>query len=207
MKQRFEMPISGSDDLSSINLFAVDDFLRSMGNSEARRQLIQKVGFSGQERETYERKNGLPHGVVELAMLMEDKRVQELNRMISRQIPALYEKKVRPEDMIEIHQHSMSIARGLEQLYPEASDFMLQYAVLTQRNRRQFVGDYGFGNEQKLQYADCFLSCDSGLNCNVHVNVTVNVNAILTVNLAAIQKVALALVFVVCIAIPVWPIP
>lgn len=205
MKQRFEMPISDSDDLSSINLFAVDDFLRSMGTSEARRQLIQRVGFSSHDRETYERKNGLPHGVVELAMLMEDKRVQELNRVITRQVPALWDKKTRPEAIAEIHQQSVSIARGLQQLYPEASDFMLQYAVLTQKNRRQFVGDYDFGNEHKLQFVDCFLSCDSGLNCNTNINITVNVNLGLNVNIAAINKVALALIFVVCIAIPVWP--
>jgi hypothetical protein len=204
MKPRFEMPITPGVDLSGINLFAVDDYLRSIKTAEARRQLIKRVGYSPRKRAAYEKKHGLPRGAVELAMLMEDKRVQEYNRLMTAKLPLLYDRKTDPQVLEDLYKEGFSLTKGLQQLYPEATDFMLQYAVLTQRNRRRFLGDYAFSNEYKLQLVSCFLMCDGGLNCNANINVTVNVNVAVFVNLAAVQKVAVLLAVWLCIAIPVW---
>lgn len=206
MRKRFEIPLTPGDGLSEINLFAVDDFLREMATPEARQALIAGAGASRQTRSEYEKRHGLPHGSVELVMLSEDKRIRELDALIRERMPALLDKNAKPEVLEELYRHAFSMGRGMQQLYPDASDFMLQYSVLTQRNRQRFTADYGFSNEYKLQMVEwCFPSCDGGLNCNANINVNLNVNILVHVNAAAVQKVALALVFVVCIAIPVWP--
>jgi hypothetical protein len=208
MKKRFEIPVSTGDGLSEINLFAVDDFLRAMNSSEARRKLIIKVGGSRDAREAYEKKNGLPHGAVELVMLTEDKRFRDLDRVLRNRMPELGSKTTTPEAIEEIYRSSFSFARGMQQLYPDASDFLLQYALIAQRNRQRFLADFSFGNEYKLQMVEwCFPSCDGGLNCNtnININLTVNINSALFVSIIAAASAALALVFVVCVAIPVWP--
>ncbi len=203
MKKRFEIPLSTTDGLDGINLFAVDDFLRAMNNSAARRELIMKVGGSARSRSSYEKSQGLPYGAVELVMLMEDKRVRELHQVMLEKMTQLFEKDSRAGAVEEIYKQTLSVTRGLQQLYPEATDFMLQYAALSQRNRRRFMGDYAFGNEYKLQLVDCFLSCDSGLNCNANINITVNVNLVANVNAAVVNKVALLLiVFLFIVVIP-----
>jgi len=208
MKKRFEIPLTEEDGLREINLFAVDDFLRSMASAEARRKLILTAGASRESREAYEKKNGLPHGSVELVMLMEDKRFRELDRLLRSRLPELSDRNTKPEVIEEIYRLSFSLGRGLKQLYPDAADFMLQYSVLSHRNRQRFMADFGFSNEYKLQMASfCFPSCDGGLNCNSNINVfvTVNLAQYLIAALAAVAYLAIALVFVVCIAIPVWP--
>ena len=76
------------------------------------------------------------------------------------------------------------------------------HAQKMQRNRHRFMGDFGFSNEYKLQMVEwCFPSCDGGLNCNTKINVNLGVN----INVGAAAFVALALVFVVCVAACVWP--
>jgi hypothetical protein len=208
MKKRFEIPLTEDDGLKEINLFAVDDFLRSMASADARRKLILTAGASRERRQAYEEKHGLPHGSVELAMLMEDKRFRELDRWLRNRLPELADKNTKPEAIEEIYRLSFSLGRGLKQLYPDAADFMLQYSVLSHRNRQRFMADFGFSNEYKLQMAEfCFPSCDGGLNCNSNINVfvTVNLAQYLIAALAAAVYLAVALVFVVCVAIPVWP--
>ena len=202
MKKRFEIPLAPGDGLSGINLFAVDDFLREMGTTHARRELILKVGASRESCAAYEKAHGLPHGAVELVMLSEDKRFKEMDKLIMSRMPVLFEKNTPPEVLEELYRESFSLGRGLQQLYPDASDFMMRYSLLMQRNRHRFMGDFGFSNEYKLQMVEwCFPSCDGGLNCNTKINVNLGVN----INVGAVAFVALALVFVVCVAACVWP--
>lgn len=208
MKKRFEIPLTADDGLKDINLFAVDDFLRLMASAAERQKLIRTAGASRATREAYEKKHGLPFGAVELVMLMEDKRFQELDRLLRKRLPELADKNTSPEKVEEIYRESFSLGRGLKQLYPDASDFLLQYSVLSHRNRQRFMADFGFSNEYKLQMASfCFPSCDGGLNCNTNINVFTTINLAQYVNaaVAAVVYLALALVFVVCVAIPVWP--
>src|SRR5262245_57480088 len=113
MKQRFEMPI-GPDAVRGYNLFEIDDFLRSIRTSEQRKQLMNEVGFSQRDRDTYESKHGLPHGAVELAMMLEDRRIQEINDMIKHQIPELYESGKSWQKIHEIYQELGSVATGLK---------------------------------------------------------------------------------------------
>lgn len=204
MKKRFEIPITPGDGLSEINLFAVDDYLREMSSRGARRKLIETAGATPESRAAYEEKNGLPHGAVELVMLMEDKRIRELEATLMARMPELADRNAKPEVIEEFYRQAFSIARGMQQLYPEASSFMVQYAALSQRNRQRFMGDYGFSNEYKLQrVAWCFPSCDGGLNCNTAINVNVNVNILLHVNVGVVQKAAIVLV--VWAFIVLWP--
>jgi hypothetical protein len=204
MKKRFEIPLTPGDGLSEINLFAVDDYLREMSTAEARRKLIATAGATPETRAAYEEQHGLPHGAVELVMLMEDKRIKELEKMLMAKTPELVDKNAKPETIEEFYRLAFSIARGMQQLYPEASAFMVQYAALSQRNRQKFMGDYGFSNEYKLQrVAWCFPSCDGGLNCNVNINTNLNVNILAHVNVAVVNKAAIVLVVWAFIAL--WP--
>jgi len=150
MNTRFEIPI----DPSAYNLFAVDDYLRSIRTSEDRQKLIRSVGYSAQRRERYERKHGLPRGAVELAMMAEDKRVKELSDKLAQKFWLGVEQKRTPQELKEFYLEVDSMSAGLRALYPEAIQFLRQYGVLSQRNKTTYYGDYQFGNEYRIMLAN-----------------------------------------------------
>jgi hypothetical protein len=150
MNSRFEIPI----DASAYNLFAVDDYLRSIRTPEDRQKLIRSVGYSSRLREEYERRHGLPRGAVEVAMMAEDKRVKELSEKLSQKFWVAVEQKVSAQEMKQFYLEVESMSTGLRSLYPEAVHFLKQYGMLSQRNKRTFYGDYQFGNEYRIMLAN-----------------------------------------------------
>jgi hypothetical protein len=105
------------------------------------------------------------------------------------------------------------MASGLTRRYPEAMDFLLQYSILNDRNRRRFVGDYKFSPEYQLQMVNWCPppGAAPGLNCNTAINLSINVNLGVNVNVATNIKVAIniaAWVFIgvsVCFFVAGWP--
>lgn len=150
MNSRFEIPI----DSSAYNLFAIDDYLRSIRTREGRQKLIRSVGYSARLRAEYERRHGLPRGAVQLAMVTEDRRVQELSDKMSRKFVGAMEQKASPQEMKQLYLEVESLCTGLRTLYPEAVEFMKQYGMLSQRNKQTFYGDYQFGNEYRIMLAN-----------------------------------------------------
>jgi hypothetical protein len=149
---RFEIPI----DTSEYNLFAIDDYLREIGTPEGRRKLIGAVGYSARLRERYEKKHGLPRGAVELAMMAEDKRVKELSDKIAKRLTETAPEKVTPQEAKAFYLEVDSMMVGIRTLYPEAMQFVKEYATLSQRNKLSFRGEYHFSNDYKiLQAAAC----------------------------------------------------
>jgi hypothetical protein len=150
MSDRFEIPI----DASAYNLFAIDDYLRSIKTSEDRQKLIRSVGYSARLREAYETENGLPRGAVELAMMAEDPRVKDLSDKLSQKFWTAMEQKATPQDMKKLYLEVDSMCAGLRSLYPEAVQFLKQYGMLSQRNKTTFYGDYQFSNEYRIMLAN-----------------------------------------------------
>jgi hypothetical protein len=145
MSERFEIPLPQQD----YNLFAIDDYLRSVGTSEGRKTLIEDAGYSAQAREAYERETGLPRGAVELAMMAEDPRVKQLQEKLNRQLGGLSADDD-PKQLRNLYLEVESITNGLQVLYPEAFDFIKQYAGMASRNKADFCGDYAFGNDYRI---------------------------------------------------------
>ena len=150
MNGRFEIPI----DSSAYNLFAIDDYLRSIRTAEDRQKLIRSVGYSPELREEYEQRRGLPRGAVELAMMAEDKRVKELSDKLSQRFWVGVEKNFTPQEVKQFYLEVDSMSAGLRALYPEAVQFLKQYGMLSQRNKSTFQGDYQFGNEYRIMLAN-----------------------------------------------------
>jgi hypothetical protein len=150
MNRRFEIPI----DPVAYNLFAIDDYLRNIRTSEDRKQLIRKVGYSANLREAYERKHGLPRGAVELAMMSEDRRVQEIGDKLSKRLAGRAGKEMSPQETKQLYLEVDSIMTGLRALYPDAVHFVKEYSALAQRNKTTFYGDYHFGNDYRIMVAN-----------------------------------------------------
>jgi hypothetical protein len=148
VKERFEIPVNPAG--LNYNLFAIDDFLRSIQTSEQRKELIATVGYSPRKREQYERKRGLPHGAVELAMMVEDRRVQEINQLLAERLPALYNREASQQQILDLYQEIASISVGLRNNYPDATGFLIAYSQLSERTRRSFQGDYRFSHEYRI---------------------------------------------------------
>lgn len=151
MKQRFEMPVEPQ----GYNLFLIDDYLRSLRSHEERMKLINTYGYSAEKRDEFERSHGLPHGAVELALVCEDRQLQELNTMLNTKLAKLQEEHAPPEKTKELFTEISSRAAGVRSLYPEAFQFLSQYSALSKRNASAFRGDYRFSNEYKILEADC----------------------------------------------------
>ena len=116
MNRRFEIPI----DPVAYNLFAIDDYLRSIRTPEDRKKLIRKVGYSAELRDAYERKHGLPRGAVELAMMTEDRRVKEMSDKLAQRLAGRAGKEMSPQESRQLYLEVDSIMTGLRSLYPEA---------------------------------------------------------------------------------------
>lgn len=213
MSPRFEIPVSVDDSLSKINLFAVDDYLRSIQSEADRRKLIAKVGYSAAKRSAYEKKNQLPHGAVEVAMMMDDRRFRELNNLLAKQLSTVSSGGAKPEVLAKFYQDSASISMGLAQLYPDAQDFFLQHWLLSQRNHKHFLGDHRFSSEYRMQLVSSWCPSLSPVNCNILVNlgillnvgiianVGVGLNVIAAANIGVAINVAAAVYLFVAVAV------
>ncbi len=148
--RRFEIPI----DPSAYNLFAIDDYLRSIRTPEDRKKLIREVGLSAQARAAFERRSGLPRGAVELAMMTEDKRVQAMSEKLAQRLGDSAGKPMSPQDARKFYLEVDSIMSGLRTLYPEAIHFLKEYSALAQRNKTTFYGDYQFSNDYRIMLAN-----------------------------------------------------
>jgi hypothetical protein len=146
MNTRFEIPV----ELADYNIFAIDDFLRSMRTVEQRQELIKKVGYSAAGRRAYETEHGLPSGAVELAMLAQDRRVKEMGENLRERFGLGGTSQPTPQQLKELYYEIASMTGGLRELYPEALRFLKNYGVLAQRNKRTYAGDYHFGNEYRI---------------------------------------------------------
>ena len=180
MKQRFEMPVE-----QGYNLFLIDDYLRSLRTHDERMKLINTSGYSAEKRDEYERSRGLPRGAVELALVCEDRQLQELNTMLNAKLSKLQKEKAPPEKMNELLTEVSSRAAGVRSLYPEAFQFLSQYAALSKRNASAFHGDYRFSNEYKILKVDC------SPNSNVNVNANANAQDCTLVNICSVINVYL----------------
>jgi len=87
-------------------------------------------------------------------MVTEDKRVKELSEKISHKFMASMEQQASPQEIKQLYLEVESMCAGLRTLYPEAVEFMRQYAMLSQRNKQTFYGDYQFGNEYRIMLAN-----------------------------------------------------
>ncbi len=146
MNSRFEILIPASE----YNLFAIDDYLRSIRTPEARQRLIRRVGYSAEKRSAFERKLNLPRGAVELAMMAEDQRLKDMSERMTRKLAASMKKQVSPQETRKFYLEVDSMMNGLQALYPDALQFMKQYGMVAQRNKASFQGDYQFGNEYRI---------------------------------------------------------
>jgi hypothetical protein len=142
-------------------------------------KLISTVGYSAEKRDEFERSRGLPRGAVELALVCEDRQLQELNAMLNEKLNKLQADKAPPEQINELFKEISSRAAGIRSLYPEAFQFLSQYTALAKRNASAFRGDYRFSNEYKILKTDC------SPNSNVDTDVCSNINTCVTVNLFA----------------------
>jgi hypothetical protein len=219
--QRMNIPVD--EILSEINLFAVDDYLRLIQSPEERRDLILTIGYSPRKRAAFERKHQLPRGAIELAMLLHDRQFKELNSMLLRELNEMNQvedpKEISPARYEAFYQRVYAMASGLTRRYPEAMDFLLQYSILNERNRRHFAGDYKFSPEYQLQMVNFCpppgapggLNCNTAINLSVNLNLGVNVNIGANVNAVANIKVAIniaAWIFIgvsVCFFAAGWP--
>jgi hypothetical protein len=196
MGDRFEMPVEVPD----INLFAVDDFLRAIRVPEGRRKIVREQGYTEELRRRYEKENSLPYGAVELAMMADDPRVAEMNKLLAERLPDLKDRGVPAKVINDFYEHVGSMALGLQKVYPEATNFLMQYALLSERNRSAFAGDYRFSNEYKLMFVQ-----DGGNNSPfVNVNVAVNVNLGAAINVGAAVNVVVVALLVAAAAVLVW---
>ena len=221
MSQRFEIPVSVDETLSQINLFAVDDYLRSIQSESDRKKLISRVGYSATKRAAYEKKHQLPRGAVEVAMMMDDRRFKQLNTMLAQQLAQASSEGAKPEVLAKFYQEASSMSMGLAQLYPDAQDFFLQHWLLSQRNHRHFLGDHRFSSEYRMQLVSSWCPSLSPVNCNILVNlgillnvgiianVGVGLNVIAAANIGVYINVAAAVfLFVaaaVCFFAAGWP--
>ncbi len=146
MNSRFEILIPASE----YNLFAIEDYLRSIRTPQARQRLIRRVGYSAEKRAAFERKLNLPRGAVELAMMAEDQRLKEMSERLTRKLAAGIKKQVSPQETRQLYLEVDSMMNGLQALYPDALQFTKQYGMLAQRNKASFQGDYQFGNEYRI---------------------------------------------------------
>ncbi len=150
MKTRFEIPV----ELADYNIFAIDDFLRSIRTTEQCQKLIQTVGYSAARRRAYETEHGLPSGAVELAMLAQDRRVKELGEKLNHRLGLSQASQPTPQQLKAFYYDVDSMASGLRELYPEALQFLKNYGALAQRNKRTYAGDYHFGNDYRILLAN-----------------------------------------------------
>jgi hypothetical protein len=150
MTSRFEIPL----DAAAYNLFAIDDYLRSIRTPEDRQKLIRSVAYSPMLRESYEREHGIPRGAVEVAMMAEDPRVKQLTEKLSEKFWVAVEQQTSPQELKQFYAEVESMSSGLRTLYPEAVEFLKQYGMLSQRNKRTYYGDYQFGNDYRILLAN-----------------------------------------------------
>jgi hypothetical protein len=150
MKTRFEIPV----ELGDYNIFAIDDFLRSIRTPEQCQKLIATVGYSAARRRAYETEHGLPSGAVELAMLAQDRRVKELGEKLNHRLGLSQAAPPTPQQLKAFYSDAESLTSGLRELYPEALRFLRNYGVLAQRNKRTYAGDYHFGNDYRILLAN-----------------------------------------------------
>lgn len=198
MNKRFEIPLQPGEH----NLFAIDDYLRSIRTAEQRKTLISTVGYSTELRQAYETRHALPHGAVELAMMAEDKRVKELNDALAKRLSAAQADSFTPTQLKEFYLEVESKAAGLKTLYPEAMQFLLEYSALAQRNTASFRGDYRFSNEYKIILAQC--NPNPNQNFNSNVNWTITVNAAILINAAIFINVAVGFKYVLALVLWIW---
>src|SRR5437016_2833037 len=109
MNTGFLIPISPTE----YNLFAIDDYLRSIRTSEERQKLMKGVGYSAQRRESYEARLGLPRGAVELAMMAEDQRVKELSDKLTQRMADGMIQQMSPQEGRNFYLEVDSIMCGL----------------------------------------------------------------------------------------------
>jgi hypothetical protein len=205
MKQRFEIPVEPQ----GYNVFLIDDYLRSLRSHEERLKLISTVGYSADKREEFERVRGLPRGAVELALVCEDRQIQELNQFVNMKMNKLNSENASPEQINEVFKEISSRAAGIRALYPEAFQFLSQYTALAKRNASSFRGDYRFNNEYKIMQADCSPSAHI-LTCGPDpVNVCVNFNLVVFAYVGVLAWVAIAefLAFAIYVWAAVFVIP
>jgi hypothetical protein len=150
MNTRFEIPV----ELADYNIFAIDDFLRSIRTAEQCRKLIATVGYSAARRRAYESEHGLPSGAVELAMLAQDRRIKELGEKLTRRFGLSKASQPTPQQLKAFYYEVESVTSGLRELYPEALRFLKNYGVLARRNKRTYAGDYDFGNDYRILLAN-----------------------------------------------------
>ena len=186
MKRRFEIPLEPAQ----YNLFEIDDYLRSIQSSKERKKLITTVAFSPELRRDFERKHGLPHGAVEMAMMAEDKRIKEINETVRKRVKP-DSSEMSAEEIMTLYRELESMAVGLKALYPEAIQFMLEYGALARRNAASFRGDYQFNNEYKIiRTAACNASGPPPDKCaDTNTCWYVNFDYVVNFNLAVFQNV------------------
>ncbi|MEI6076260.1 MAG: hypothetical protein WCS94_11835 [Verrucomicrobiota bacterium] len=201
-KQRFEIPIEPEE----CNLFAIDDYLRSIQSSAERQKLIRTVGISAETREKYEREHGLPRGAVELAVMAEDKRIAVLNDVLVKKLCALQNSEATQDAVKEMYMEIGSKAAGIRALYPEAMHFLMQYSAMTRRTAAAFRGDYRFGNEFKIIQVQCAPSPNAQANSSspVNVNVWVNVNLGIFINAGVAINVVAAFKYALAVVLWIW---
>ena len=200
MKTKFEIPLTSDQSLKGINLFAVDDYLRSIQSVEDRKAMVMKIGFSASRRAAYEKKNQLPRGAVELAQMLDDRRYREMQEKLTKSWTSVSAQAAPPEELSLYYREAATITLGLSQLYPEAFNFLLQYSLLTQRNRHQFLGDHRFSAEYRVQMVTSWCPSTTPVNCNIFINV--GVVALLAIAIGAVALIAIAVA--VCFFGPGW---
>ena len=198
MNGRFEIPIPPR----GYNMFLIDDYLRTIRSHEERVKLINTYGFSAEKRGEYERAHSLPHGAVELALLCEDRQLNELNSYINNTMNGLYERKASPEEINEALTDFASRSGGIRTLYPDAFQFLVQYSSMARRNASAFRGDYRFNNEYKLMRIDCSPTANAQ-TCSP-VNYCVSINYVVALNVAVEAYVVAALALVLAFVYWVW---
>jgi hypothetical protein len=106
------------------NVFAIDDYLRTIANPAARERLIHDHGLDPEVMSRYEDENDLPRGAFELAVMLSDLRVQQMTDEMTKLTLASVDK---PELKVELAQKDFTMRRGLIALYPRAMHFLTQY--------------------------------------------------------------------------------
>jgi hypothetical protein len=129
MSDKFLMEIDGVPDF---NVLAIDDYMRRINDEQTRRELIRECGGTPDAIREFEQIHDIPSGAFELAIMLEDPRVRDMNsKIISRyaDIAQVHDQ----VKMAQYHHEMMSFYSGLSKLYPNAIRFLSQYQILTAR--------------------------------------------------------------------------
>ena len=182
-----------------MNIFLIDDYLRTIKNSSRRQKIIREVGLSREKRDAYEMKHQLPNGAVELAMMAEDERINRISELYIKKLNAAEE----PAEKKSILDEIVSISYSLHTVYPDSIRFLNRYSAMSERVRNDFVGDYEFQNHYKLSQ----LTFDAGNPDNpgvANINTELNINLALNVNAAVNNKVVATVVVFVALGVLVF---